>query len=468
MALPWTPRPYQNLISAHETGLARGGVWAGMGMGKTISTLTAIDALQLVGHLTRPALVLAPLRVAQATWPDEARKWQHTTHMDVVPITGTPDQRTRALRDAASGAAPVFTTNYENLPWITEQLEGQTWPFGMVVADESTRLKSFRVSGPNGKRARALAKIAHSAVDRWVNLTGTPSPNGLQDLWGQCWFLDKGERLGRSYTGFTSRWFRTGYNGFGLEPLPGAQAEIQTRLQDMHLTVDPRDWFDLDAPITNAVRVSLPPSARLLYRDMEREMFAVLGDNHIAAANAAARTLKCLQIASGAIYVDDTGAWREVHNAKIDALDSIVAEAGGAPVIVAYHFKHDLERLRRAYPHAMCLGDDDDTAATLRAWNSGKVRMLLAHPASAGHGLNLQDGGNILVFFSQWWNLEEHDQIIERIGPVRQKQAGYDRPVFIHYILAADTVDELVMQRRETKRTVQDILLGAMKRKGLE
>jgi SNF2 family DNA or RNA helicase len=450
----YQPRPYQHLITAHELDRERGGVWAGMGMGKTAATLEAIAALQLSD--SRPALVLAPLRVAQSTWPDEAKKWSNLSHLDVVPIVGSEKERSNALaRDSA-----IKTINFENISWLVDRL-GDRWPFGTVVADESTRLKSFRLGGKGGRRARSIAKIAHTRIERWINLTGTPSPNGLADLWGQSWFLDAGQRLGRTYSNFTERWFRKGFNGFGLEPLPFAQEQIEEKIRDLHITVDPADWFDLKEPIVNVVRVELPSKARALYRDMEKRMFMEIGEHDVEAFNAASRTIKCLQLANGAAYVGDSNdKWVEVHDAKIQALQSITEEAMGAPVLVAYHFKSDLARLQRAFPYGRVLDSDPQT---IRDWNAGHIPLLFAHPASAGHGLNLQDGGNILVFFGHWWGLEEFQQIIERIGPVRQRQAGHDRPVFIHHIVASDTVDELVMARRETKREVQDLLLEAMK-----
>jgi len=379
----------------------------------------------------------------------------------VQPITGSIAEREAACRNSN---AAVFTTNYENLPWLVSHL-GDKWPFGHVTADESTRLKSFRLGGKGGRRARSIAKIAHTRIGGWTNLTGTPSPNGLVDLWGQSWFLDAGQRLGRTFTAFEQRWFRKGYNGFGLEPLPSAQEQIEGVLRDIHITVDPKDWFDIDEPIVNVIRVELPAKARALYRDMEKRMFMDLGSHEVEAFNAASRTIKCLQLANGAAYVgDSTEQWVEVHDAKIQALQSVTEEAMGAPVMVAYHFRSDLARLQKSFPYGRVLDSDP---ATIRKWNRGSIPLLFAHPASAGHGLNLQDGGNILVFFGHWWSLEEYQQIIERIGPVRQKQAGHDRPVFIHHIIAADTVDELVMARRESKRTVQDLLLEAMKHRGL-
>jgi SNF2 family DNA or RNA helicase len=453
---PYVRRRYQHAIAAHQLDVPRGATFAGMGLGKTVETLTTLASLDLVEP--GPALVCAPLRVAQSTWPDEAAKWDHLAGFEVVPIVGTVEQRRAALRRRAD----VFTTNYEQLPWLTEELRGARWPFRKIVADESTRLKGFRLRQGTA-RAKALAKVAHEHCTRWINLTGTPAPNGLQDLWGQTWFLDKGQRLGRSFDSFSQRWFRPSYTGYGVEPLECAQREIEQRLGDICLSLDARDHFDLAEPIVNTIRVELPAKARELYRDMEREMFAQIGEHEVEAFSAAARTIKCLQIANGAAYIDeDASEWVEVHDAKLQALESVIAEAAGASVLVAYHFRSDLARLQRAFPKGRHLDQDPQT---IRDWNAGRIPLLFAHPASAGHGLNLQDGGNILAIFGHWWDLEQYQQIVERIGPTRQAQAGHERPVFIHHIVAADTVDELVMARRESKRAVQDLLLEAMKGK---
>ena len=451
----WTPRGYQPPVIEHILATPRCAIWAGMGLGKTVSTLTALDALFLAGE-DRPALVLSPLRVARSTWPEEARKWRHLRHVSVVPVVGTEAERRAALRLDAS----VYATNYENLPWLTEYF-GARWPFRTLVADESTKLKGFRLR-QGTKRAKALARIAHTHITRFIELTGTCAPNGLTDLWGQLWFLDQGQRLGRTFDAFRTRWFQQNYDGFGYRAMPHAQQEIQERLRDICLTVDARDWFDLREPIVNNIYVDLPPAARRMYREMEKQMFTEISGHGVEAVNAAARTGKCLQLANGAAYVDDAGNWKEVHDAKLAALDDIIEEAAGAPVLVAYQFKSDLARLLRAFPQGRVLDKDPQT---IGEWNAGRIPVLFAHPASAGHGLNLQDGGNILAFFGLNWNLEERLQILERIGPVRQLQAGHDRPVFIHNILARDTVDELVLERIETKREVQDILLDAMKRR---
>ena len=458
MSKVFTPRPYQTMIRDHILDVPRCAIWAGMGMGKTTGTLNALDLLSITEG--DPMLVVAPLRVARSTWPDEAGKWSHLSGLEVVPVLGSPSERLAALRVDA----PVYTTNYENLPWLVEQW-GERWPYKTVVLDESTKVKGFRTR-QGGMRARALGTVAHTKIKRIVELTGTPSPNGLQDLWGQAWYLDRGHRLGRSFTAFSQRWFRTKPNGFGIEPLPHAQAEIQDKMRDLCLTVDARDWFDLKEPIVTNIFVDLPMKARKHYAEMEKAMFTQLDEHEVEAFGAAAKTIKCLQIANGAAYVGDgNDDWKVLHDEKIDALASIIEESAGMPVLVAYHFKSDLARLLKAFPAGRALDADP---GTLKAWNAGRIPVLFAHPASAGHGLNLQDGGNILVYFSHWWNLEERQQILERVGPTRQMQAGYDRPVFVYNLIARDTVDELVIERVESKREVQDILIAAMKRKGIK
>ncbi|MDD9338550.1 MAG: DEAD/DEAH box helicase [Providencia heimbachae] len=458
---PYTPRKYQETISNFIIDKHRCNVWCGMGMGKTLASLTALEDLFMAGSETQPALVLAPLRVASSTWPDEAVKWNHLRNIDVQPIIGNAKERMAAIKNTN---ASVFTINYDNLVWLVE-ICGEHWPFGTIIADESTRLKSFRLR-KGGKRAAALAKVAHKHVHRWVNLTGTPSPNGLIDLWGQAWFVDQGQRLGRTYSAFTSRWFNSiqvpGQQWSKLEAWPFAQEQMQQALRDITISLDAADWFDIEDPIHNIIKLELPDKARKQYQEMEKEMFLELEHDGIEALNAAAKTVKCLQIASGAIYTDDSKNWVELHDTKIQALESIISESGGMPILVAYHWKHDLERLLKAFPKGKNLDADPQT---LRDWNAGKIPILFAHPARAGHGLNLQDGGNILVFFSHWWDLEQYQQIIERIGPTRQIQAGYNRPVFIHHLIAAGTMDEVVMERRNSKREIQDLLLEAMKRK---
>lgn len=462
----FTPREYQLPIMQHMFDHERCGVFAGMGMGKTTSALTAIDAEFLAGDEHRPALILAPLRVAQNTWPDESAKWEHLSNLEVRPIIGSAKERKAALLDRN---ANIFTINYENLPWLIETLDGR-WPFGRVVADESTKLKSFRLK-QGGTRAQAIARVAHSRVKRWTNLTGTPAPNGLLDLWGQHWFVDAGRSLGRSYSAYQDRWFKankTGANAFAVTytPLDFAQEQIEALLRQTCLSLNPSDYFPLEEPIKNVIKVTLPKKARGQYEDMEKRFFLEIEGHEVEAFNAAAKTQKLLQLASGAIYVGDpelvSGAreWAEVHDQKFQALERVIGESGGMPVLVAYHFNSTRERLLKYFKDCRLLDQDP---RTIRDWNAGKIPLLAAHPASAGHGLNLQDGGNIIVHLDHDWNLENFDQINERLGPMRQLQAGHNRNVFHYYIVAEGTMDEVVMQRRKTKGDIQSLLLQALK-----
>ena len=463
----YIPKPYQPLMTNHMIDVPRCAVWCGMGGGKSVATLTALLAILLTegGRV----LILAPLRVARDTWPEETKKWHHTKHLDIMPIVGSETERLAALRYDN----PISTCNYENLPWLIEHL-GDRWPFTIVVADESTRLKSLRLSyrtsktgkqflaGQGGKRTRALGTIAHTKIKRFIQLTGTPASNGLKDLWGCVWFLDAGARLGRTHTAFMQRWFKTDYDGYGTVAMPHAQEQIQDALRDLCITVDPKDWFDLKEPFINNVYVTLPAKARALYREMEKEMFVKLEEHGIEAANAAVLTGKLLQIANGAVYIDEKHNWKEIHDAKIQAVESIISETDGVPLLVAYNFKSDLARLQRAFPKAVLLSDP----AGAKAFKAGSAAMGLGHAKSIGHGYDgLQEHCWNIVFFGHDWNLEEYQQIIERVGPMRQEQSGHgDRLVTIHHIIARDTVDEMVMERRASKREVQDILLDAMKR----
>lgn len=452
----FTPHPYQRIAVDHMLDRPRCALWAGMGLGKTVSTLTALDSLFLAGE-SAPALVLAPLRVARSTWPREVAKWDHLRHINVAPIIGSEQERRFALKHDVS----VYTCNYENLPWLVEHF-GDRWPFRTIIADEATRLKSFRLR-QGGQRARYLGRVAHRYAKHFFELTGTPSPNGLADLWGQLWFLDQGQRLGRSFDAFRQRWFQKSFDGFSMDALPNAQEEIHARIADLCLTIDAKDWFDIDAPIRKTIYVDLPVKARKHYKEMEKQMFTEIDGHGVEATHAAAKTMKCLQLASGFAWVDTAaGKWSGTHDEKLDALASIVEEANGAPILVEYHWVPSREQILRTFPKARFLSNDPKIEDD---WNAGKIPMLVANAASAGHGLNLQDGGYILARYDHWWDLEQYDQILERIGPVRQTQAGHPRAVFDYHIVARDTVDELVMSRRESKRSVQDILLDAMKRK---
>lgn len=447
----YTPRGYFDSTMQFLRATPRANLFAGMGLGKTAMVETLVAELQSQEN----TLVLAPLRVARKTWGDEAGEWAHLAHLKVAPITGAPHQRLAALKKSAH----IHTINYENIEWLLDQLPEPSWPFTTVIADESTRLKSFRTR-QGGRRAGALATVAHRA-QRWINLTGTPTANGLTDLWGPQWFIDRGAALGASYSAFEARWFyreaHTGPHG-RLLPFAHSQAQVEAAMRPTTMSIRACDWFDIADPIVTEVRVQLPPAARREYKRMARDLYAILNGSTINAVNAAAKSTKMLQLASGAIYREDS-SWLPVHDEKIEALRSIIVEAAGAPVLVAYNYVHELERILGAFPNARKLKtkrDEDD-------WNAGKIPILVAHPDSAGHGLNLQHGGNILVYFGHTWKLEAYLQILERIGPVRQMQSGYDRPVFVYSIIADRTADEAVIARNSGKASVMDALMTSLR-----
>lgn len=452
----FVPHDEQLPAIEHLVRNKRSGLWMPMGGGKSITTLTALEQLDAVEQVY-PALVLGPKRVIEVTWLDEVAKWAHTAHLRVSVVSGSRRERELALQRPAD----LYCMAYDNLDWLVEHVGGD-WPFRTVVADELTKLKSFRLR-QGGKRAGALGKVAHTEVSRFIGLTGTPAPNGVKDLWGQTWFIDKGARLGKTFSAFEQRWFRKGYDGYSLVPYEHSQSEIMNAISDIYLTVKS---LQVDEPISVPVPVKLPPAVREAYDAVERDLFAEIeiagvGALAIEAANAAVRLGKCMQIASGAVFEEGGAAWQRLHDAKLDALESIVEEANGMPVLVSYAYTHEAERILKRFKQAKRL----EGAADVRAWNAGKIPMLVVHPASAGHGLNLQDGGNILAFFGLTFNLEHYMQVIERIGPLRQKQSGYDRPVYLYHIVAEDTFDQVALDRLAGKRSVQDAVLEYMQRR---
>lgn len=481
---PFVPREMQKPMIEHMLEHDRCGIWAKPGSGKTSAVLTALDCLVMAGE-DDPILVLAPLRVARSTWSDEVRKWSNMRHLGVRPIVGTAQERLQALQSKSL----IYTCNYENLLWLTE-FWGDRWPYRTVIADESTKLKSVRVSfqqrrkkdgtlgrefvaGQGGKRARALAKVAHYQTKRFIELTGTPSPNGLQDLWGQMWFLDGGKRLGRTFEAFKERWFQTKPSGWGIEACDWAEEQIHTACADICVSVDPRDYYDIREPVVTKVPVRLPAKALADYRKFEKEMFLALEDARTVEAFAAGgKVQKCQQMANGAVYLDPlvegeqdprSKEWREVHTAKLEALESIIEESGGENVMVVYKFHSDRERLLRHFKTARVLKtkqDEDD-------FKAGLIPILLVQPQGASHGIDgFQYACRTVIFFSQDWNAEEHDQVLERVGPTRQMQAGLDRAVLLYYIIAEDTIDEDIVDRRELKLTTQEALMRAAKRRG--
>jgi SNF2 family DNA or RNA helicase len=447
---------YQEQAVEFITAHPRCNLWAGMGMGKTVAGLVAIDVLKLCGDLPGPALILGPKRVAQNVWTKEPKKWEQYENWTVSPVVGDIYARQRALKRPAH----IHTCNYEQLPWLVEHL-GSSWPFKMVIADESTRIKGFRLT-QGGQRARALAEVAHSRVERWINLTGTPSPNGLEDLWGQQWFVDRGDRLGRTFTAFQRRWFRRKWSGRGVEPLGHSDEEIKAKLREVTLTLDPKDYFDLNDPIERTIEVDLPPTARKIYVELEKKLFAELeSGDHIEVFNEASLSNKVRQVASGGVYTEHP-KWAPVHDEKIEVLKSIVEEAGGAQILVAYEFRPELEMILKAFPK---LATDISKPAGFKRFESGDAQIGAAHPASMGHGIDgMQDYCNILVNYGHTWNSEFARQILERIGPMRQLQAKTGKAVFVYNIVARGTLEPDVIARQKSKVTVEDALRAYMKR----
>ena len=448
-------RGYQQRIIDFAENRRAGNIFSGMGTGKTAATLTAVDTLLTFGEARRP-LILAPKRVATHTWPAEARQWEHLAHLRIVPIVGTERQRRAAL--ARSG--DVWTINYENLEWLRETLNADSkrrghWDFDVVVADESTKLKNF-----SAKRVRAMRKV-RKYVRHWYNLSGTPAPRGMLDLWQQQWFVDSGQRLGKSISEYRERYFtQMAYqNDWTIKP--GMEDEIHGLIKDCTIAIQASDFMELPPLVYNDIEIPLPDKLRGAYRKLVKDLEIELASaGTVTAATAAAMSMKCRQFANGAIYYDTERSYEEIHTLKLDALDDVLEEAAGEPMLVAYYFKSDLERIRKRFPHAEVLTADPDV---IDRWNRREIPVLLAHPESAGHGLSLQHGGHNLVLFAPSWSLEAMQQILERLGPVRQAQSGYNRPVFVHRLLTDGTIERAMYDRLETRATVQQALMDAVK-----
>jgi SNF2 family DNA or RNA helicase len=416
-----------------------------MGLGKTTSTLTAISDM-LEGFTASKVLVVAPLRVANSVWAQEARLWAHLKHLRVSVCTGAEKTRRAAL----ALDADVYVINRENVPWLVEKY-GAKWPFDVVVIDESSSFKSA-----DSKRFKALRKMLPH-IEGMVLLTGTPSPNGLLDLWAQMYLVDFGQRLGRTMTGYKQRFFEADYWGRKFDLRPGSADKIHELLSDKVVHMSAEDYLDMPARIDLSIGVDLPADAREKYLDFERTMLAEVDDHEIEATTAAVLANKLLQYANGALYTDGLGSWAETHAAKLDALSEVIEDNSGETVLVAYNYKSDLERLCARFPQARIL---DKKQETIEAWNRGEIPLLLAHPASAGHGLNLQNGGALCVWFGLNWSLEYYQQFNARLH-----RQGQTRPVRIAHIVANDTIDQRVLAVLRNKDATQKNLLDALKQK---
>jgi len=415
-----------------------------MGLGKTASTLTVISDM-LDGFTANKVLVVAPLRVANSVWRQEGGLWEHLKHLRISVCTGSD----KARRGALALDADVYVINRENMPWLVENY-GAKWSFDMVVIDESSSFKNA-----SSKRFKALRKMLPH-IDAMVLLTGTPSPNGLLDLWAQMYLIDYGERLGRTLTGYKQRFFEADYFGRKFDLRPGSADKIHGLLSDKIVHMNADDYLDMPARIDLTIGVDLPPEVMSNYLDFERTMLAEIDGEEVEAATAAVLANKLLQYANGALYTNAAGSWAEAHGVKLDALAEIVEDNPGETMLVAYNYKSDLERLVKRFPQARVL---DKKQETIDAWNRGEIPMLLAHPASAGHGLNLQNGGALCVWFGLNWSLEYYQQFNARLH-----RQGQTRPVRIAHIVSNNTIDQRVLGVLQNKNATQKSLLDALKR----
>ena len=447
------PHDYQRTAIDKILTTPRCGLFLDMGLGKTVITLTAVERLMYDSFEISRVLVIAPLRVAEDTWSRESEKWDHLRHLTISKILGTPAQRRAAL----AAEADIYIINRENVVWLCGELKH--WFFDMVVIDELSSFKS-----PKAQRFRALRKVIGGSK-RVVGLTGTPAPNGLIDLWSEMYLIDGGERLGRTVTGYRERYFvpdclnkfrpRNQTTIFTYKPKQGADEAIRAKLADICVSMKAEDWLTLPERIDCVTAVKLTPAQRKAYDKFERDMYIEFTEGDVSAVSAAALTNKLLQYSNGAMYKED-GGYIETGEGKLDALGEIIEAANGAPVLCFYSYRHDLERIQRRFPQAVKL----ESAEHIADWNEGKIPLLLAHPAGAGHGLNLQAGGNIIVWFGLTWSLELYQQANARLH-----RQGQQRAVIVHHLLTENTADERVYRSLRDKSAVQDELLEALKEK---
>lgn len=440
---------YQRKAVQHIIDNPYSGLLLDMGLGKSISTLTAIKKLMDEYLEVSKVLIIAPKRVAESTWSDEINKWDHLKGLTVSKILGTERQRKEALK----AKADIYLINRENVAWMVAYLQGY-FPFDMLVIDELSSFKSAKAA-----RFKAL-RMVRPKIGRVVGLTGTPAPNGLIDLWSQLYLLDMGERLGKTITGYRSKYFSPGRsNGqvvFDYKLQNGSEEAIYRQIGDICISMKAEDYLELPERIDQTVEVCLPENVMGRYQEFEKQqVLAIEEEGDISAVNAAALSNKLLQFGNGAIYDADRNV-HTIHDEKLEALGEILEAANGQPVLVFYSFKHDASRIVqkfKSYKPVLIDGADD-----IKAWNRGDIQLMLAHPASAGHGLNLQAGGHIVVWFGLNWSLELYQQANARLH-----RQGQTKPVIIHHLVAKGTMDEDVMKAIAGKADKQEALMQAVK-----
>lgn len=415
-----------------------------MGLGKTVVTLSALWELALDYFDIGKVLVIAPKRVATDTWPRELSKWEHLTGLTASLVIGNREQREKALNCPAF----LYIINRENVCWL---VENHRWDFDTVVIDELSSFKSNRT-----ERFKAMKKV-RPLVHRVIGLTGTPAPNSLLDLWPEMYLLDMGQRLGRFITGYRERFFTPDKRNreivYSYKPREGAEDVIYSLISDICISMKAVDYLDMPERIDNRIEVEMSAKEKKIYDDFCRDMVVQIGDEELDAVNAGVLSGKLLQMANGAVYGDDRRVL-PIHSRKLDALEDLVEAANGKPLLVAYWYKHDLARIREHLPEARCI----DTSKDISDWNAGKVPMALIHPASAGHGLNLQEGGCTIVWYGLTWSLELYQQLNARLWRQGQKHT-----VVIHHIITKGTHDEDVMKALENKDMRQSNLIAAVR-----
>lgn len=443
--MKYSPHNYQIYSTNFILNNPISAIFLECGLGKSVISLTAINDLMLDYFDVSRTLVIAPLRVANSTWPDEIKKWDHLKHLNYSVVIGSEKERL----DALGKPAHIYLINRENVDWLITK-SGFPWKFDMVVIDELSSFKSYQA-----KRFKSLLKV-RPKIKRIVGLTGTPSSNGLMDLWAEFRLLDMGERLGRYITYYRQNFFvpdkRNQQMIFSYKPKDGTEKKIYSLISDITISMKSKDFLKMPECLMNEVIVTLSDKEQKLYDSLKHDMVLSLEGNEIDAINAAALSNKLLQMSNGAVYNDDKESLH-IHDRKLDALEDLIEGANGKPVLVAYWFKHDLEKIKDRFDVR-----EIKTAKDISDWNKGKIPVALIHPASAGHGLNLQAGGSTLIWFGLTWSLELYQQTNARL--YRQ---GQDSTVVIHHILTKGTIDEDVMKALKAKERIQDALIESLK-----
>ncbi|MEV2294897.1 DEAD/DEAH box helicase [Paenibacillus larvae] len=449
--MKYKPHQYQEYATQRIIETPYIALFLEMGLGKTVSTLTAIDLLLHDYFDIDRVLVIAPLRVAEDTWGREVEKWDHLQHLKISKVLGSAAQRRKAL----AAKADIYVINRENVEWLVSEL-GNSWDFDTVVIDEVSSFKNHQ-----SKRFRALRRV-RPRINRVIGLTGTPAPNSLMDLWAPIYLLDQGERLGKTITGFRDRYFipgeRSGHIVYKWHEKKEAEQRIYEAIKDIAVSMKAEDWLELPERIDRTVFIRLSDKAAQLYKKLEKELLLEFVDADVVATTAAALSNKLLQMASGAVYDEDRGV-KEIHEAKLEALEDILEASQGKPVLVFYNYKHSLERIQQRFPQARTLRKGKEGVQDISDWNTNQIPLLLLHPKSAGHGLNLQESNcQTVIWFDQIWSLEEFQQANARV--YRQ---GQTRKIVVMQLVAEGTMDEEVVEAIDKKATGQEELMQAVK-----